>query len=92
MSRNRLHVTKLDDFAQFCESRGWTKVATKGEYEVLRMTRGMRGDPPLIVHTKLATSAGNDPVHLTLHGVAEKMFSVYRRAALALSQEKRGDE
>jgi hypothetical protein len=78
MSRNRLHTSKLEDFAAYCERIGWARETPKGEYEVLRMTR--TGSLPLIVHTKLATSAGNAPVHLTLHGAAERMFDGYQRA------------
>ena len=75
MSRHRLHVSKLDEFAAYCTKIGWTRVDPKGDYEVLRMTR--HGSKPLIVYTRLATHAGNAPVHLTLHGIAEKMFSGY---------------
>lgn len=77
MSRNRLHTSKLEEFAAYCERIGWTRVAPKGDYEVLRMTR--IGSDPLIVHTRLATHAGGAPVHLTLHGVAERMFNGYLR-------------
>jgi hypothetical protein len=77
MSRHRLHVDKLEQFAKYCEAQGWARVATKGEYEVLRMTKGTQ--PPLIVHTKLATHAGNAPVHLTLHGIAERLFTSFIR-------------
>lgn len=78
MSSHRLHVSKLEAFAAFCSKEGWQRVDTKGDYEVLRMTR--IGSNPLIVHTKLATHAGNAPVHLTLHGVAEKIFTRFVRS------------
>ncbi len=78
MSRHRLHVSDLVAFAEYCANVGWTRVDPKGDYEVLRMTRP--GGAPLIVHTRLATHRGNPPVHLTLHGIAEKMFSQYKRA------------
>jgi hypothetical protein len=73
MSRHRLHVKKLEEFAAFCEKEGWTRQPLKGEYEVLRMTHAKKH--PLIVHTRLQTHAGNDVQHLTLHGTAESMFS-----------------
>jgi hypothetical protein len=79
VSRYRLHVSKLEDFATWLERIGWTRAEVKGDYEVLRMTR--IGSKPLIVHTKLATARGNAPVHLTLHGVAEQMFSNYMRSS-----------
>lgn len=73
MSRHRLHVTKMEEFAKFCEANGWTRVPLKGEYEVLRMTHAVKH--PLIVHTRLENSNGGLPEHLTLHGTAESMFS-----------------
>lgn len=76
MSRNRLHVSKLEAFAIYCEGKGWVRRPTKGEYEVLRMTRS---DVTLIVHTKAATVRGNAPVHLTLHGASEIMFNKWIR-------------
>jgi hypothetical protein len=73
MSRHRLHVTKLEEFAVFCEANGWKRQPLKGEYEVLRMTHAVKH--PLIIHTRLQTHSGNDVQHLTLHGTAESMFS-----------------
>jgi hypothetical protein len=77
MSRHRLHVTKLEEFAAFCEAHGWTRQPLKGAYEVLRMTHSTKH--PLIVHTKLENRSGGLPEHLTLHGTAESMFSQWMR-------------
>lgn len=35
-----LHMTKLDDFAEWACARGWRREQTKGEYEVLRLRQG----------------------------------------------------
>lgn len=78
MSRNKLHVTKLEEFASYCESQGFKRVNLKGEYEALRM---VRSDVTLIVHKKLQTFAGNDTVHLTLHGASEIMFKKWKRSS-----------
>lgn len=78
MSRSRLHVNSLDQFAQFCESHGWVREEPKGFYQVLRMRHPSCLDP-LIVHKRLTNSAGNELVHLTLHGHSETMVSRYLR-------------
>jgi hypothetical protein len=78
MSRHRLHVTKLEEFADFCTAHGWTRQPVKGEYEVLRMTHATKD--PLIVHTRLVNSRGGDVQHLTLHGTAESMFNHWQHA------------
>ena len=78
MSRNRLAVTKLEEFATFCASRGWVREAVKGDYEVLRMKKENEKDR-LLVYTKAQTAVGGNPVHLTLYGHAERMFNKYIR-------------
>lgn len=49
--RDLLHVNHLAAFLAFCEEHGWTVQATKGGYEVLRMTKP--GEPaPLLIHRR----------------------------------------
>jgi len=62
MSRNRLHVNKVDDFRDWLKSKGWTQVETKSCWEELRMTHPDHNT--LIVHRKMKAE-----VHCTLHGI-----------------------
>lgn len=41
-NRSRLHKNKIEEFAAWCVSQGWTREATKGEFEVLRLQKGRR--------------------------------------------------
>lgn len=52
MSRSRclLHLSKLDAFRAFCESRGWTNDPVLADYQRLRMTKD--GHAMLIVYAK----------------------------------------
>ena len=72
-SRNRLHVSKLADFAVFCASKGWTLDDEQG-YEALRMRKG---HDLLTVYRRDRTEAGKPLVHLTCWGWSEKMLSRY---------------
>lgn len=70
-SRHRLHLTKIDDFAEFCEKRGYTRTAPISDaYEVLRLTK--KGSPAIIAHARLGAKE-----HATLHGKGTDMFNSY---------------
>lgn len=71
MSRNSLHKSKLQEYIEFCESKGWEQVKAKSCWEVLRMTNPQSKNP-LIVHTKL-----DAPEHYTTHGVSHDMWKKY---------------
>lgn len=75
-SRNRLHVSKLPDFAAFCTSKGWVLGNEQG-YEALRMHKG---HAMLTVYRRDSTGAGKPLVHLTCWGWSEKMLSKYLQA------------
>lgn len=60
-SRNMLHISKLDEFTAWLRERGWLQGDTRGEYEVLRMTKP--GCDTLLVHRKGAVIE-----HLTTWG------------------------
>jgi len=70
-SRSTLHKSKLEDFAQWLEDRGWEHEETGG-YEVLRMR--WPEEPPLIVYTK------NDPKeHYTTFGIGQDLVIQWLR-------------
>lgn len=84
MSRSRcnLHVSRLPEFIEFCESLGWKQEDTKDYFEVLRM-RHPQEAKPLIVHTRLATCRGNEPTHYTTWGIGDLLttkFIAHRKA------------
>lgn len=72
-SRQMLHLSKLDEFAAFCESQGFQRDPPKDYYEVLRMTKP--GSEPLLVHKKLYAKE-----HVTTWGVSQRMFYRWRDA------------
>ena len=49
-SRYKLHLTKLDEFAQFAATKGYQREATIGAYEVLRLSKP--GSRPIIVYKR----------------------------------------
>ena len=73
-SRCQLHHKHLDDFVAFCTSSGFTRVPTKGDYEVLRMKPPHRGHP-LIVHTRADAKE-----HFTTWGVGAELANQFFRA------------
>lgn len=75
-SRCTLSVTKLCLFRDFCKQKGWVQVNAKGYFEVLRMQHPNEREP-LIVHTKLQTKAGNEPVHYTTWGNSAKLVNQF---------------
>lgn len=67
-SRNQLHLTKLDEFAEFCESKGYVRETPIADaYEVLRLRR--RGSPAVIAHKRDCATQ-----HATLHGQGQREF------------------
>lgn len=67
-SRNRLHLTKLDEFVRFCESKGFTREQPiTSAYEVLRLRKP--GSPAVIAHKRDRATE-----HATLHGIGDRMF------------------
>lgn len=75
--RNRLHLSKLDEFAAFCEADGWRREATKGHFEVLRM-RNPEWSGPLLVHAR-----ANATEHLTVHLHSRRMLDRFLGARAA---------
>lgn len=71
MSRNRLAVTKLNDFVDYCVALGWESRPTKGHYEVARLKRGKQ---ITIVYARSKNDAGSDLTHLTLDRVGDVLF------------------
>ena len=49
-ARNLLHRTKLEQFADWCSSKGFTVTRPKAEYQVLRVDFG--GKHPAIVYDR----------------------------------------
>lgn len=72
-SRCSLHLSKLDEFAAFCETRGFTRVIPKGEYEILRME--LKDSAPVIVHKRLDAKE-----HATTWGVSATLFRQWQRS------------
>jgi len=86
MSRHQLHANKLTAFAHWLAEQGWIEFPVRGDYEVLRMKREVRGEGWLIVHRRLTVDVrpGHEHGHLTLHGESERWFQKWmatRRSA-----------
>ena len=77
--RNRLHLSKLDEFAAFCEADGWRREAPKGNFEVLRM-RNPEWSGPLLVHAR-----ANETGYLTVHLHSRSMLDRFLGARAAPS-------
>lgn len=65
-----LGLEQLPDFEIFCTARGWTKVPTVGEWEILRM-QPKDGGGPMIVHKKARHNL------ITFHGESMKLAEEY---------------
>lgn len=63
--RSTLHVSKLDDFAAWAESQGFTREPTRGTWERLRLHHPKRRHP-LIVYERIGSQGGGKLVHLTV--------------------------
>lgn len=68
-TRSDLHISKLDDFATFCQESGWAKRPEKSPYEVLRM---QRGNEWLIVNKRDRATQ-----HLTVWGNSAEMLRAW---------------
>lgn len=71
-SRCELHTSKLREFVDYCTAKGWVEEPTKGEFEVLRMTRPKL--PPLLIYRRLRQTE-----HYTVSGVATILVAAYLR-------------
>lgn len=72
-SRCELHTSKLREFADYCTAKGWVEEPTKGEYEVLRMSRPTSKNP-LLIYRKLRQTE-----HYTVSGAALILVAAYLR-------------
>lgn len=73
-TRNQLHISKLGDFTLWLMAHGWQYQVTRGNYEVLRMSkREVQG--PLIV---FRSERGLE--HYTVYGTSEKWFTKWQRS------------
>ncbi|MGI4886123.1 MAG: hypothetical protein ACRYFR_14295 [Janthinobacterium lividum] len=82
-SRSLLHVNDLKEFANYLISKGYALLPIVSDYEVLRVssTKGINS-----VYTRAATSRGNTPVHLTVHGyVFEEAVNFYSQKSKAIA-------
>ena len=80
-SRCQLHLSKIDEFATYCETQGFRRIDTKGDYEVLRMV-AVKGEP-VIVHARSRSKE-----HATTWGMSERMYLKWRRSKRAPSGVK----
>jgi len=77
-SRSTLHKSKLDDFAQWLERRGWQHEEPLG-YEVLRM-RWPKELPPLSTSMLLLVYRKNEvKEHYTTYGIAQDLLIQWLR-------------
>ncbi len=74
MSRNRLSVTKLDDFIAFCEADGWVLEKPKGDFEVARLRRHGK---LAVIWRRSSNSSGTPLQNLTLDRVGEVLFDIW---------------
>lgn len=65
-----LHQSKLSDFTQWLENRGWTKEELKGEFEVLRMK--WNNGPPLLVFRRIDAKE-----HYTTYGISQDLVKQF---------------
>lgn len=72
-SRCELHTSKLQEFADYCKTKGWVEEPTKGEYEVLRMNK-TTSKFPLLIYRRLRQTE-----HYTVSGVATILVAAYLR-------------
>lgn len=76
MSRNRLAVTALNSFVEYCEANGWQSFPPKGDYEVARLKRGPKW---AFVWRRKSNHAGTPLQHLTMDRYAEVLFDQWKR-------------
>lgn len=76
--RNRLHVSKLEDFRQWLISDGFTILEPQGLYEVLRAAKPSHKHP-LIVYRRTASNSGGPLEHYTVAGRGGGILGAYLR-------------
>ena len=77
-NRNRLSVTKLDDFVDWCVSEGWESEPVKGDWEVARLKRDAKR---AFVWKRASNLAGTALQHLTMDRYADVLFMQWKRDA-----------
>lgn len=75
-TRNQLHVSKLTEFIEWCESQGWQQQTPKGEWEVAILTK--KGFDRAIIHKRVSNNSGKPLEHLTLHGNSQALFKKWK--------------
>jgi len=65
-SRALLALSKIDEFAAWAITQGYTRETPKGTYEVLRLR--IKGQAPLLYFKKAESASGGDPQHATSYG------------------------
>lgn len=75
-SKNLLAVSQLEEFATWAVADGFTREATKGEYEILRL-RWPKHPPYLFF--KRSTACGNPAPHATCQGEATQLVKRWFR-------------
>jgi hypothetical protein len=81
-NRSRLHLSKLNDFAAFAESRGYRREPTKGGYEILRLQR--QSETPLIYFFRGGCEHATAP-----RGKAAELVNAWLREKRAREEEAR---
>lgn len=75
-NRCKLHLTKVDEFADFVSSLGYQREPTKGYYEVLRIRKD--NEPPVLFYNRKGMTD-----HATVYGkglgLVEKYLSAKKR-------------
>jgi hypothetical protein len=52
ITRALLHLTKIDEFAEWATARGWERLPPRGHYEVLRLRYDQPGERPIIFYRR----------------------------------------
>lgn len=65
--RALLHLSKLDDFADWMAKSGWVREPTKGTFEVLRLAKA--GESPLTFYSR-----ANAREHVTVQAGPQHRF------------------
>ena len=77
-NRELLALSKIDEFAAWAETQGFTRVPTKGDYEVLRLQ--MDRQKPILFYTRLSTLSGGTPIHATAQHDGAQLVRRWLRA------------
>jgi len=47
--RNQLHLSQVEQFAAWAEDHGYSREPVKGDYEILRLRKKGKVEPPLLL-------------------------------------------